>query len=68
MQFSHARERLCKIERSTVTLVCGLRATSSRSAAFVAQAVSFPRSGVRPKARRQALLVGPARNGVEANP
>ena len=36
-----------RIERSTVTLVCGRLATGSLAAAFGVQAVSFPRSGCR---------------------
>ena len=59
---------LYKSERSTVSTVCGLRATSSRVAAVGLCAVSFPRSRVPTKVRRNQFLVGPARNGVETNP
>ena len=68
LRFSHAGGKQCKIERSTANSVCGLRATSSRVAAVDAHPVSFPRSGMRPKARRQALLVGLTRNVVETIP
>ena len=63
LRFSHARGKLCKIERSTETLVCGRLATGSKyarpplrggsprteslAAAIGIQPVSFPRSGCR---------------------
>jgi len=47
LRFSHARGKLCKIERSTETLVCERLATGSLAAATCLCAVSFPRSGCR---------------------